>query len=332
MLQAGLYSVLLIVSATATTRLAAQQPVDRAVCDRLLPSAALTADAGAGFILMSFAELQPEDWQCVYETKTPSPSLLVVRHWRVGADRVRDLFRDQTLKLTIANLPMENIPNVGSVALLASEGQSFLLVLRTDDAIVEVSSTDVGRAQTIAIARRLASTPAATIAEARTALAKVRGQPPKPFEPLPPLPDIVVRRDGKPLECERLLPRAEVVGILGDSYRLVEANDPRPGFSFCEWRRPTDDYTFSFRLHAEPEFAEAKVKGPQGFFDMEIGLSPCQHSPGEPLKGIGEQALLCSSGGSYFSVIVRRAADVLALSCFTCRREQMIALAEAAAR
>ena len=332
MLQAGLYSVLLLVSATAMTRLTAQQPADRAVCDRLLPSAALAADAGAGFVLTTFAELQPEDWQCVYETRTSSPSLLVVRLWRVGADRVRDLFREQTLKLTIANLRLENIPNVGRVAILAPEGQSFLLVVRNDEAIVEVSSIDVGRAQTIAIARRLASTPAATIAEARTALAKARGQPPKPFEPLPALPDVVVRRDGKPLECERLLPRAEVVGILGDSYRLVEANDPRPGFSFCEWRRPTDDYTFSFRLHAEPEFVEAKVKGPQGFFDMEIGLSPCQQSPGEPLKGIGEQALLCSGGSSYFSVFVRRATDVLSLSCFTCRREQMIALAGAAAK
>jgi hypothetical protein len=63
---------------------------------------------------------------------------------------------------------------------------------------------------------------------------------------------------------------------------------------------------------------------------MEVGLSPCQSNPGEALKGIGEQALLCSSGGSYFNLIVRRAKDVLVLSCFTCNREQMIALARAA--
>ena len=332
MLRAGLYSVVLLASVPAVTTPTVQRPVERVVCDRLLPPAALTTDAGPGFVLKLFFEPQPDHWLCQWETGTEPSRALSVDYRRTGPDRVRDLFRDQLAKLSRTGLSAENVYDVGSVAVLATEGNDYTLEARTDDAIITVLALGVARAQTIAVARRVAATTATTITEARAALAKARGLPVKPFEPLPPLPDVAVRRDGQPLACERLLPRAEVVGTLGDRYRLVEANDPRPGFSFCDWKQPTDDNPFSLRVYAEPEFTSEKVKGPQGFFALEVSLSPCQHSPGEPLKGIGEQALLCSSGGSYFTVIVRRAADVLVLSCFTCRREQMIALAGAAVK
>jgi hypothetical protein len=323
-------AVLVLGSTPAGTHSFDRQSGERVVCDRLLPAAALASDAGSGFVLRAFDEPKPDEWQCTWETDGQTPRRLSVRYTNVGANRVRDLFGDQTLKLTVAGVPIENVPNVGAVGLLATLGESFLITARNAEAIITVTSTGLGRAQVIAVSRRVAETPAATIAEARAALAKVRGQPERPFEPLPPLPDIVVRRDGQPLECERLLPKAEIVAVLGDAYRLTDANDPRPGFSYCEWKRPTDDYTFALRVHAEPEFIDAKVKGPEGFFALEVSLSPCQHNPGEPLKGIGEQAVLCSSGGTYFNIIVRRVKDVLALSCFTCSRDQMIALARAA--
>jgi hypothetical protein len=242
------------------------------------------------------------------------------------------MFMDRLGKLTAADLPMENIYDVGSVGVLATMGDSLLMTARNDEAILVVSSTGLTSSQMMAVSRRIAGTPGKTIADARAALARLRGQPVMPFEPLPALPDIVVRRDGKPLECERMLPRAEVVAVLGAAYRLTDANDPRPGFSFCEWKRPADDYPFALRVHAEPEFAGARVKGPEGFFAFEVGLSPCSQSPGQPLQGIGVEALLCSSGDQYLNVIIRRATDVLVLSCFTCRREDMIALASAAVK
>ena len=307
-----------------------QQPVERAVCDRLLPAPALATDAGTGFVLSSFDEADPDDWRCSWQTRGEPQRQLSVRYRRVGADRVRDIFRDELLKPITAGVPMENVYDIGSVAVLATLGESLLMLARNDDAIVTVTTTGLTRVQVLAVSQRVAGTPTATIADARAALAKSRGQSTKPFESLPALPDVVVRRNGQPLECERLLPRSKVVAVLGDAYRLVEANDPRPGFSFCEWKRPTDDYPFALRVHAEPEFTGAKVKGAEGFFTLEVSFSPCKQTPGEPLKGIGEQAVLCSGGGSYFNVIIRRAKDVLALSCFTCRREQMVALAQAA--
>lgn len=330
MLRTGTCFVLVLAGIPSVARSTTQMTIERVVCDRLLPAAALAADVGPGFVLKSFFEPQPEHWECMWETGTQPTRVLSVGYRTTGPERVRDLFLDRLRKLSLLGLSAENVYEVGRVAVLATEKDDFTLEARTDDAIITVLALSFTRAQTIAVARRVAAMTPKTIADARAALAKVRGQPLKPFEPLPALADVVVRRNGQPLECERLLPRAEVVAVLGEVYRLVEANDPRPGFSFCEWKRPTDDHPLALRVHAEPEFTEAKVKGPQGFFDMEIGLSPCQHNPGEPLKGIGEQALLCSSGGSYFDLIVRRAKDVLALSCFTCNREQMIALARAA--
>jgi hypothetical protein len=310
--------------------LVGQQPVQRVVCDRLLPAAALAADVGAGFVLNNFNEPQPNHWWCLWETGSEPPRTLSVDYWATGPDRVRDLFVEQLKKLSRFGLSAENVYDLGSVAVIAPENNALTIEARTDDAIITVLAIGIARAQTIAVAKRVAATSPKTIADARAALAKARGEPLKPFEPLPPLPDIVVRRNGQPLECERLLPRAELVVVLGEAYRLVEANDPRPGFSFCEWKRPTDDYTFALRVHAEPEFAGANVKGPEGFFALEVSLSPCQQTPGQPLKGIGQQAVLCSSGRQFLDVIVRRAKDVLALSCFTCTREQIIALARAA--
>ena len=324
------WSVLLC-GASAVVGAIGQQAVERVVCDRLLPAAALAADAGSGFVLRGFDEVQPDDWLCTWESDGQPPRRLTVRYRNVGADRVRDLFQAEMLDLITAALPMKNVYDIGSVAVLATMGERFVMLARNDEAIITATATGVTRPQILAVSGRIANLPAKTIADARAALAKVRGQPVKPFEPLPPQPDIVVRRDGQPLECERLLPKPEIVAVLGDAYRLVAANDPRPGFSFCEWKRPTDDYPFALRVHAEPEFVESKVKGPEGFFALEVSLSPCQHNPGEPLKGIGQQAVLCSSG-PLMNVIIRRTKDVLALSCFTCQREQMIALARAAVK
>lgn len=316
--------------AFSAATLIAQQPVERAVCDRLLPRAALAADVGPGFVLKSFYEPRPDHWSCQWETATEPPRVLTVEYWATGPNRVRDIFLERLGKLTRPGVPTENVRGIGSVAVLTTEGTDFQLEARTDDAIVTVIGLGLGRAQMLAVSKRLAATPPTTVAEARAALAKLQGQPVKPSEPLPPLPDVVVRREGQPLECERLLPRREVVAVLGDAYRLTDANDPRSGFSFCDWKRPTDDHPLSLRVHGGPEFALASVTGPAGFFALEVKLSPCQSQPGEPLKGIGEQAVLCSSGGQYFNVIIRRAADVLVLSCFTCTREQMIALGRSA--
>lgn len=84
------------------------------------------------------------------------------------------------------------------------------------------------------------------------------------------------------------------------------------------------------RVHAEPEFTQAPVSSPAGFFALELTLSSCAQNPGEPVAGAGEQAMLCSSGPRYHDVIVRRVKDVLVLSCPDCSRDQAIALARAA--
>jgi hypothetical protein len=280
--------------------------------------------------LKGFDEPKPEEWLCIWQTEGTVQRQLSVRYANVGTDRVRPLFMDYLRMLTAADLKMDNVFDVGAVAVLATMGESFEMPVRTSDAVINVTAMGATRTQVIAVARRIAAVTPEAISEARAALAAARGRPLVPFAPLPPLPDVVVRRNGAPLECERLLPKAEVVVVLGAEFRLTDANDPRPGFSYCEWKRPTDDYAMALRVHAEPEFTQAPVSSPAGFFALELKLSPCAQNPGEPVTGAGEQAMLCSSGPRYHDVIVRRVKDVLVLSCPDCSRDQAIALARAA--
>lgn len=65
-----------------------------AVCGRLLPPKALTADAGPGYVLKGFDEPKPEEWLCIWQTEGTVQRQLSVRYANVGADRVRPLFMD----------------------------------------------------------------------------------------------------------------------------------------------------------------------------------------------------------------------------------------------
>jgi hypothetical protein len=149
---------------------------------------------------------------------------------------------------------------------------------------------------------------------------------------VPELEDVVVRRNGMPLPCEQLLPRSEVVAIVGESYHLTHAADPRPGVSICEWKPTTDAYEMSLRVHSEPDFADSKVSGPSGFFAFETSMPVCSRHPPELVANLGEQARICSGADRFHTVIVRRAKDVLVFSCPDCSRDDAIALAKAAAR
>lgn len=94
--------------------------------------------------------------------------------------------------------------------------------------------------QALAVAHRMDAVSPQAVDAARTALATVRAREPAPVDPALLTEDVVVRRNGRPLECEQLLPRSEVVAGLGESYRLAGVMDLRPGFSMCDWKRASD--------------------------------------------------------------------------------------------
>ncbi len=113
---------------------------------------------------------------------------------------------------------------------------------------------------------------------------------------------------------------------------MTNANDPRPDFSICEWKRTESDHGITLATKGPTEFADAKVAGPVEYFAHETGLVQCSENPRDrSIAGIGLQTQICGDR-SFYNVTVRRAADVLSLACFECTREQAVALARAASR
>jgi hypothetical protein len=322
-------SIAVVLACAAASRLHADETAD-AACGRLLSPSALQADVGPGFAAVTFSDSHPEIWTCIWETGS-APTRRVSLRYHHTSDRFPALFDEYVARMKKSGLPAESIAGVGLQASGSTVGESFVIAFRAPQAFVTMAVVGgISRDQTIALARRVAAATPQTLADARKAVAEIRARPP---DRKAEVKDMVVRRDGLPLPCEQLLPRAEVVAALGEGYNLTYADDPRPGFSFCEWRRPDDTYAMSVGVHGELEFSSAKLSGPAQFFDAEMArVAPSCTQPPEPVEKLGEQATLCTSGDRHHSVIVRRPKDVIVVTCPDCESEEAVALARAAAQ
>ena len=301
-------------------------PAADAVCRRLLPEPAIAQDLGSGYVLRELTEDGPT-WRCLWEAGPETDR----RRLNVGFQPTPDgarAFSDFLARMKRSGTAVEPLPGVGSAASMLTFGTSFIVAGRTAGAFFSVGTTNLTRAEVTAIATRLGQVPEATIAAARAALAEVKAHP---GAPPAPLEDVVVRREGLRLLCEQLLPREKVVAVLGDAYHLTFAADPRPDFSTCEWKRSDKDYPVGLMTRGPAEFRDAQVNGPTQYFAAESRLDRCAIGPRQSVSGIGLEARICGQARS-FTAIVRRAKDVLVLNCPDCTREQVIALARAAAQ
>ena len=297
-------------------------PAADAVCRRLLPDAAIAQDLGSGYMLRDLTE-DGGTWRCLWEAGPETDR----RRLNVGFQPTPDgarAFNDFLARMKRSGTAVEPLPGVGSAASILTFGTSFIVGGRTAGAFFSVGTTNLTRAEATAIATRLGQVPEATIAATRAALADVKAHPGAPSRPLE---DVVVRRDGLRLLCEQLLPREKVVAALGDGYHLTFASDPRPDFTSCEWKRSERDAAVAFMTRGPAEFRDAQVNGPAGYFAAESRLQSCGGQPrGGAVSGIGLEARVCGSG-RFYTVIIRRAKDVLTLSCPDCTRDQVLVLA-----
>jgi len=301
-------------------------PAADAVCRRLLPDAAIASDLGPGYVLRDLTEDGPT-WRCLWEAGPDADK----RRLNVGFQPTTDgarAFNDFIARMNRSRAGVEPLPGVGSAASILAFGTSFIVGGRTPGAFFSIGTTNLTRAEVTAIAVRLGQVPDATIAAARAALADLKAHPAASG---PPLKDVVVRRDGLRLQCEQLLPREEVVAVLGDAYHLTFAADPRPDFSTCEWKRSEKDNPVGFVTRGPAEFRDAQLNGPAEYFAAEGRMDRCAIGPRASVPGIGLEARLCGQAGS-FTAIIRRAKDVLVINCPGCTRDQVIALARSAAQ
>ena len=302
---------------------AAADPAADAVCRRLLPDAAIARDLGPGYTLRALTE-DGATWRCLWEAGPDTEKQRLNVGFQSTTDSVR-AFTDFVARMKRSGAAIEPLPGVGSAASILTFGTSFIVGGRTAGAFFSVGTTNLTRAEVTAIATRVGQITDATIAAARAALAEAKAHP---GAPPAPLQDVVVRRDGKRLLCEQLLPREEVVAVLGDAYHLTFAADPRPDFTSCEWKRTEMDYPVGFVTRGPAEFRDAQVNGPVEYFAAESRLDRCASGPRVTIAGLGLESRICGQAAS-FTVLIRRSSDVLVLNCPDCTREQAIALARA---
>ena len=319
-----LASYLVVVVCALVASPAVADPAADAICRRLLPDAAIVNDLGSGYTLRDLTEDGPT-WRCLWEAGPDTERRRLNVGFQPTSDSARAL-NDFITRMKRSGAAVEPLPGVGSAASILTFGTSFIVGGRTTSAFFSVGTTNLTRVEVTAIATRLGQVTDAIIAAARAALADVKAHP---GAPPPPLEDVVVRRDGQRLLCEQLLPRDEVVAVLGDAYHLTFAADPRPDFTSCEWKRTEKDYPVGLVTRGPAEFRDAQVNGPAEYFVAESRLDRCAIGPRTSLPGIGLEARICGQARS-FTAIVRRSKDVLVLNCPECTREQVIALVRAA--
>ena len=286
----------------------------------------MAKDLGPGYASRSLTEDGPT-WRCLWEAGSDADRQRLNVGFQPTADSAR-AFNDFIARMKRSGTAVEPLPGVGSAASILAFGASFIVGGRTSSAFFSIGTNNLTRAEVTAIATRLGQITEGTIAAARTALADAKAHP---GAPPPELEDVMVRREGQRLLCEQLLPREEVVAVLGNGYHLTFASDPRPDFTSCEWKRTEKDYPVGFVTRGPSEFREAQVNGPVEYFAAESRLDRCAIGPRATLPGIGLDARLCGQARS-FTAIIRRSKDVLVLNCPDCTREQAIALARAAAQ
>ena len=298
-------------------------PAADAVCRRLLPDAAIAQDLGPGYSLRTLTEDGPT-WRCLWEAGPDTDRQRLNVGFQPTTDNSR-ILNDFIARMKRSGGAVEPLPGVGIAASILSSGTSFIVGGRTAGAFFSVGTTNLTRAEVTAVATRLGQIADATIAAARAALADAKAH----AAPSPALQDVVVRRDGQRLLCEQLLPREKVVAVLGDAYHLTFAGDPRPDFTSCEWKRSATDNPVGFVTRGPAEFRDAQLNGPAEYFAAESRMDRCANGPRTSVPGIGLETRICGQASS-FTAIIRRAKDVLVLSCPNCTRDQVLALARAA--
>jgi hypothetical protein len=309
----------------AIPALASADAIAEAVCSRLIATSVLSQDVGPGLAPVGFSDADAGFWNCRWSTASEPPRVLMARYNIEGRDKARARYDEHIARLKASGRPHEPVTGVGLAAALVPLGEAMTLAVHAPDAFITITAmSGVSRTQVLAVARRLAAVTPATLEAARTGLAAARAA-----EPPPTVEEVVVRRNGQPLPCEQLVPRGELTAIVGPAYRLAHADDPRPGMSFCEWKRTEQDYPITVRVAGEPEFRDARMSGPAEFFSFEVDMASCKDS-GRVLQGLGEQARQCSSGDRHHIVVIRRAKDVIVVTCPDCASDAAVALAKAA--
>ena len=159
-------------------------------------------------------------------------------------------------------------------------GEADILLIRRADGLLSVTGMGLTRELTIAVARRAVAAPTPALG------AHVPFPAPAPVIAAAPLSIPQAQRN---LPCVRAV-TADDVQSLGRKEVLVEIQNPRSGYSACEWRSSTADNSgFKVTVITSEEFADARAANAAAYLAAERKSALAAPKP-QTLTGVGDEA------------------------------------------
>jgi hypothetical protein len=147
------------------------------------------------------------------------------------------------------------------------------------------------------------------------------GASPLAFHPGQPAADTGLR-------CDAVLTQAAAAAVVGDAYTGPSVDEPRPGFTRCEWQGDDSNFGFTFanlKAIADDETTLAKA------FDIDLQAVESDGKTREALPGIAVNAATVNLGDGAALLEVQRPDGVVRMILYKIDREKMLGLARAIA-
>ncbi len=130
------------------------------------------------------------------------------------------------------------------------------------------------------------------------------------------------------VRCDAVLTPEEATAIVGDGYQGPAVDEPRPGFTRCEWQGDGSNFGFSF---ASLKALAGDQRTADEEFEFNVLALEDDTTKREPLPGVGVKAAVLPAGDDTLAVVVQRTDGVARMITYKIEREKVLALARALA-
>lgn len=130
------------------------------------------------------------------------------------------------------------------------------------------------------------------------------------------------------VRCDAVLTAAEATAVVGESYAGPVVDQPRPGFTRCEWQG--NDSNFGFTFASLKAIADDGTTAAQAF-DIDLQAVESDTKKREALPGLAVAAATVDLGDGGALLEVQRADGVARMILYKIDREKMLGLAKAIA-
>jgi hypothetical protein len=130
------------------------------------------------------------------------------------------------------------------------------------------------------------------------------------------------------VRCDAVLTAEEAAAIVGDAYAGPAVDEPRPGFTRCEWQGT--DSNFGFTFASLKSLADDQTT-PDQEFENDVSAVESDTNKRELVPDVGVRTAIVSAGEDAWLVAVQRADGVARMIVYKVDRAKALALARAIA-